>query len=122
MACALWLPASEAVVVAYTMPVWASLLAWHAGRTDVAQRLLALVMAFAGIAALMGGRIEASTRAAGHCQSCRPFASRSHHHTKAVPWRALMTSPRCRSDGCVPWPWPPVFEIRALRRCRRRLA
>jgi len=59
----LWLPASEAVVVAYTMPVWASLLAWlMLGERMSAQRLLALVMAFAGIAALMGGNgIEAST-------------------------------------------------------------
>ena len=24
----LWLPASEAALIAYTMPVWASLLAW----------------------------------------------------------------------------------------------
>ena len=59
----LWLPASEAVVVAYTMPVWAALLAWlFLGERMSARRLLALVMAFAGIAALMGGNgIEAST-------------------------------------------------------------
>ncbi len=59
----LWLPASEAVVVAYTMPVWASLLAWPIlGERMSARRMLALVMAFAGIAALMGGNgIEAST-------------------------------------------------------------
>jgi len=52
----LWLPASEAVVVAYTMPVWASLLAWLVlGERMSLKRILALVMAFAGIAALMGG-------------------------------------------------------------------
>jgi len=59
----LWLPASEAVVVAYTMPVWASLLAWLIlGARLSLTRILALLMAFAGIAALMGGNgIEAST-------------------------------------------------------------
>jgi drug/metabolite transporter (DMT)-like permease len=52
----LWLPASEAVVIAYTMPVWASLLAWLIlGERMSLMRLLALLMAFAGIAALMGG-------------------------------------------------------------------
>jgi drug/metabolite transporter (DMT)-like permease len=58
----LWLPASEAVVVAYTMPVWASLLAWlMLGERMSLTRILALLMAFAGIAALMGGNgIEAS--------------------------------------------------------------
>jgi len=59
----LWLPASEAVVIAYTMPVWASLLAWLVlGERMSLMRLLALTMAFAGIAALMGGNgVEAST-------------------------------------------------------------
>jgi drug/metabolite transporter (DMT)-like permease len=60
----LWLPASEAVVVAYTMPVWASLLAWLIlGEQMSLPRILALLMAFAGIAALMAGSgngIEAS--------------------------------------------------------------
>jgi drug/metabolite transporter (DMT)-like permease len=50
------LPASEAAVLAYTMPVWAALLAWLLlGERMSPLRLLALVMAFAGIAALMGG-------------------------------------------------------------------
>lgn len=58
----LWLPASEAAVIAYTMPVWASLLAWLVlGERMSITRLLALLMAFAGIAALMGGNgIDAS--------------------------------------------------------------
>jgi drug/metabolite transporter (DMT)-like permease len=58
----LWLPASEAAVIAYTMPVWASLLAWLIlGERMSITRLLALLMAFAGIAALMGGNgIDAS--------------------------------------------------------------
>jgi drug/metabolite transporter (DMT)-like permease len=51
-----WLPASEAAVIAYTMPVWAALLAWLIlGERMSFTRILSLVMAFAGIAALMGG-------------------------------------------------------------------
>ena len=58
----LWLPASEAAVMAYTMPVWASLLAWLVlGERMSLLRIVALVMAFAGIAALLGGNgIDAS--------------------------------------------------------------
>jgi drug/metabolite transporter (DMT)-like permease len=52
----LWLPASEAAVIAYTMPVWTALLAWPLlGERMTWLRVLALVMAFGGIAALMGG-------------------------------------------------------------------
>ncbi|THD62451.1 MAG: DMT family transporter [Bradyrhizobium sp.] len=51
-----WLPASEAAVIAYTMPVWTALLAWPLlGERLTPLRLLALAMAFGGIAALMGG-------------------------------------------------------------------
>jgi drug/metabolite transporter (DMT)-like permease len=51
----LWLPASEAALIAYTMPVWASLLAWFVlGERMTWLRVLALVMAFAGLAAIMG--------------------------------------------------------------------
>jgi drug/metabolite transporter (DMT)-like permease len=58
----LYLPASEAAVIAYTMPVWASLLAWLLlGERMSWTRVLALLMAFAGIAALMGGNgVDAS--------------------------------------------------------------
>jgi drug/metabolite transporter (DMT)-like permease len=60
----LWLPASEAVVIAYTMPVWASLLAWLILRERMSPtRVLALLMAFAGIAALMGGNGIAASMA-----------------------------------------------------------
>jgi len=60
----LWLPASEAVVIAYTMPVWASLLAWLILRERMSpRRILALLMAFAGIAALMGGNGIAASMA-----------------------------------------------------------
>jgi drug/metabolite transporter (DMT)-like permease len=52
----LWLPASEAALIAYTMPVWASLLAWPVlGERPTILRTIALVMAFAGLAAIMGG-------------------------------------------------------------------
>ncbi len=52
----LWIPAGEAAVIAYTMPVWASLLAWLIlGERMSLTRALALLMAFAGITALMGG-------------------------------------------------------------------
>src|SRR6476620_1142740 len=52
----LWLPASEAALIAYTMPVWASLLAWPVlGERPTLLRTLALVRAFAGLAAIMGG-------------------------------------------------------------------
>src|SRR6476660_3245080 len=59
----LWLPASEAALIAYTMPVWASLLAWPVlGGRPTVLRTAALVMAFAGLAAIMGGNgISATT-------------------------------------------------------------
>ena len=52
----LWLRASEAALIAYTMPIWASLLAWPVlGERPTVLRSLALLMAFAGLAAIMGG-------------------------------------------------------------------
>jgi hypothetical protein len=52
----LWLPAGEAALVAYTMPVWASMLAWPIlGERPNLLRVISLVMAFAGLAAIMGG-------------------------------------------------------------------
>ena len=52
----LWLPASEAALIAYTMPVWASLIAWPVlGERPTVLRTIALVMAFAGLASIMGG-------------------------------------------------------------------
>src|SRR5580765_7898414 len=52
----LWLPASEAALIAYTMPVWAAMLAWPVlGERPTLLRTLALVMAFAGLSAIMGG-------------------------------------------------------------------
>jgi drug/metabolite transporter (DMT)-like permease len=59
----LWLPASEAALIAYTMPVWASMLAWPVlGERPTWLRSAALLMAFAGLAAIMGGNgVTAST-------------------------------------------------------------
>ncbi|TYO62146.1 DMT family transporter [Bradyrhizobium hipponense] len=52
----LWLPASEAALIAYTMPVWASLIAWPVlGERPTVLRTVALMMAFAGLASIMGG-------------------------------------------------------------------
>src|SRR2546423_2023818 len=60
----LWLPASEAALIAYTMPVWASLLAWPVlGERPTVLRTVALVMAFAGLAAIMGGNGFTATTA-----------------------------------------------------------
>ncbi|MBV9562787.1 MAG: DMT family transporter [Bradyrhizobium sp.] len=52
----LWLPASETSMIAYTMAVWASLIAWPVlGERPTPLRIVALVMALAGIAVIMGG-------------------------------------------------------------------
>jgi drug/metabolite transporter (DMT)-like permease len=52
----LWLPATEAALIAYTMPVWASILAWPIlGERPNGLRLISLVMAFGGISAILGG-------------------------------------------------------------------
>jgi drug/metabolite transporter (DMT)-like permease len=59
-----WLPASEAALIAYTMPVWASLLAWPVlGERPTVLRTLALVMAFAGLATILGGNGIAASEA-----------------------------------------------------------
>ena len=51
----LWLPASEAALIAYTMPVWASMLAWPIlGERPNLLRVLSLLMAFAGLTAILG--------------------------------------------------------------------
>jgi drug/metabolite transporter (DMT)-like permease len=60
----LWLPASEAALVAYTMPVWAALLAWPIlGERPTLLRVLALVLAFGGLASIMGGNGFAASAA-----------------------------------------------------------
>jgi drug/metabolite transporter (DMT)-like permease len=59
-----YLPASEAALIAYTMPVWASLVAWPVlGERPTLLRTLALIMAFAGLASIMGGNSIAASEA-----------------------------------------------------------
>ncbi len=59
-----YLPASEAALIAYTMPVWASLIAWPVlGERPTLLRSLALLMAFAGLASIMGGNGIAASAA-----------------------------------------------------------
>ncbi|HTB05066.1 MAG TPA: DMT family transporter [Bradyrhizobium sp.] len=60
----LWLPASEAALIAYTMPVWASILAWPIlGERPNLLRVISLLMAFAGLSAIMGGNGFAASMA-----------------------------------------------------------
>lgn len=57
----LWLGAGEAALVAYTMPVWAAMLAWPLlGERPTARRVLALVLGLAGVAVLMGSGLSRS--------------------------------------------------------------
>lgn len=60
----LWLPASEAALIAYTMPVWASIIAWPVlGERPTVPRTLGLVLAFAGLGSIMGGNGIAASAA-----------------------------------------------------------
>jgi drug/metabolite transporter (DMT)-like permease len=60
----LWLPASEAALIAYTMPIWASILAWPIlGERPNLLRVISLLMAFAGLSAIMGGNGFAASMA-----------------------------------------------------------
>lgn len=57
-----WLKASEAVTITYTLPVWASLLAWPMlGERPTVQKLLALVLALSGVALLVGADTSQAT-------------------------------------------------------------
>jgi probable blue pigment (indigoidine) exporter len=50
-----WLKASEAVVIVYTLPIWASLLAWPMlGERPTIAKVVALVLALGGVALLVG--------------------------------------------------------------------
>jgi drug/metabolite transporter (DMT)-like permease len=52
----LWLPAGEASMIAYTMPVWASVLAWPIlGERPNGLRIIALALAFGGLTVILGG-------------------------------------------------------------------
>ena len=51
-----WLPASEAVTYAYTMPIWAAMLAWPVlGERPGLKRCAGLLFGFAGVLLLAGG-------------------------------------------------------------------
>ncbi len=53
----LWLSAAEAATLAYTMPVWAALLAWPIlGERPSLTKLLALVLGIGGVVILFAGR------------------------------------------------------------------
>jgi drug/metabolite transporter (DMT)-like permease len=50
----LWLDASEATIIAYTMPIWAAMFAWPVlGERPTRGRLAGLVMGFGGVAILI---------------------------------------------------------------------
>jgi drug/metabolite transporter (DMT)-like permease len=60
----LWLPAGEAALIAYTMPVWASILAWPIlGERPNLLRVISLLMAFLGLSAILGGNGVAASLA-----------------------------------------------------------
>lgn len=52
----LWLPAGQAVTLAYTMPVWAALLAWPMlGDRPTSRQIAAIVLGICGVVLLVGG-------------------------------------------------------------------
>lgn len=55
-----WLDASEAAIIAYTIPVWTTLLAWPVlGDRPNAGRILGLVLGLSGVLLLLGGTLRA---------------------------------------------------------------
>ena len=53
-----WLDASEAAIIAYTMPVWATILAWpFLGEQPTWQRIAGLLLGMAGVTLLMAGQL-----------------------------------------------------------------
>jgi drug/metabolite transporter (DMT)-like permease len=59
-----WLDASEAAIIAYTMPVWATVLAWpFLGERPTPLRLAGLALGFAGVALLLAGQLVAAPAA-----------------------------------------------------------
>lgn len=62
----LWLDASEAAIVAYTMPIWAAMLAWPVlGERPTAPRVAGLAVGLCGVAVLLGPLVAASGTLAG---------------------------------------------------------
>jgi drug/metabolite transporter (DMT)-like permease len=63
-----WLKVSEGALIAYSMPIWATLLAWPLlGERPKARSLIALALGVAGIAVLMGGPAFTSEKLPGIC-------------------------------------------------------
>lgn len=61
----LWLDASEAAIIAYTMPIWASLLAWPVlGERPTPGRIAGLACGLGGVGVLLGGQLLAAPPAA----------------------------------------------------------
>lgn len=59
-----WLAASEAAIIAYTMPVWASILAWpFLGERPSAPRIAGLILGMSGVATLMAGQLTSAPAA-----------------------------------------------------------
>ena len=53
-----WLDASEAAIIAYTMPIWASLFAWPVlGERPTLGRVAGLVLGLGGVATLLAGQL-----------------------------------------------------------------
>ena len=60
-----WLDASEAVIIAYTMPIWAAMLAWPVlGERPTWPRVAGLGLGFAGVAVLLAGQLLSAPAAA----------------------------------------------------------
>ncbi len=69
----LWLSASEAAIVAYTMPIWAAMLAWPLlGERPSAPRVAGLAVGLAGVAVLLVPAVLAS--AGGHSDKLPGYA------------------------------------------------
>ncbi|RAI60163.1 DMT family transporter [Roseicella frigidaeris] len=60
-----WLDAAEAAIIGYTMPVWATVLAWPVlGERPTARRIAGLVLGLAGVTLLLGGTLAGAGMAA----------------------------------------------------------
>jgi len=60
-----WLDASEASIIAYTMPIWAAMMAWPVlGERPTWPRVAGLVLGFSGVAVLLAGQLLGAPPAA----------------------------------------------------------
>lgn len=60
-----WLDAAEAAIIGYTMPVWATVLAWPVlGERPTAPRIAGLALGLAGVTLLLGGTLAGAGLAA----------------------------------------------------------